>query len=341
MKAVVIYNHGGIENLELADFDKPDCPDDKVLLKVKACSINHLDIWVRNGIAGLNIPLPLILGSDASGIIEEVGSEISSFNIGDSVIVQPGTFSDSCKQSVLGRENYSKSYGILGETENGVQAEYIALDINNVYPMPKHLTYEEAASMPLVFMTSYQMLIKRADLKPDETVLIYGATSGIGMAAIQIAKDLGATVISTVGNDSKKKFAESLGCDFVINHNTCNISKEVKKINKNGVDVVFEHVGPDTWEHSLRCLAIGGRIVTCGATTGSQVSFDLRYLFMKQQSILGSTMAGLATFKEVMDKINSNELTPFVDEIFKFSEVKLAHTKIENRKQFGKIIICP
>ena len=341
MKAVVIYKHGGIENLELANFNKPGCPDDKVLIKVKACSINHLDIWVRNGIPGLNIPLPLILGSDASGIIEQVGSKITSFNVGDSIVVQPGTFNINCKQSVLGKENYSKSYGILGETENGVQAEYIALDVNNIHLMPEHLTYEDAASMPLVFMTAYQMLINRADLKPDENVLIYGATSGIGMAAIQIAKDLGATVISTVGNDSKKKFAESLGCDFVINHNTCNISKEVKKINKNGVDVVFEHVGPDTWEHSLRCLAIGGRIVTCGATTGSQVSFDLRYLFMKQQSILGSTMAGLATFKEVMDKINSNELTPFVDEIFKFSEVKLAHTKIENRKQFGKIIICP
>ena len=341
MKAITIYNHGGIEALKLADFKKPICPSDKILIKIKACSINHLDIWVRNGIPGLNIPLPLILGSDASGVIEQVGSEIDSFNIGDDIIIQPGTFNKICKKSLLGKENYSKSYGILGETENGVQAEYIVADLKNVYPKPKHLTYEEAASMPLVFMTSYQMLIKRAKLMPDETVLIYGATSGVGMAAIQIAKDLGSTVISTVGDESKKKFAEDLVSDIVINHNSSNISNEVKKYKKSGVDVIFEHVGPDTWKHSLKSLAVGGRIVTCGATTGNLVSFDLRHLFMKQQSILGSTMASISTFKEVIEKINTKKLAPFVDEIFKFSEIKLAHARMENRKHFGKIVVRP
>ena len=341
MKAVSIYKHGDIDSLNVVKIDKPSCPNNKLLINIKACSINHLDIWVRNGIPGLNIPLPLILGSDGSGIVKEVGRNIDNFQIGDKIIIQPGTFNSKCTLVKEGKENYSKTYGILGETEDGVQAEYVVLNPRNIYKMPNHLSFEEAASMSLVFMTSYQMLIKRANLKPEETVLIYGATSGVGMAAIQIAKDLGSTIITTVGDNYKKKFAENIGADYVINHNTSDISKEIKKINKNGVDVIFEHIGPITWKDSLKSLAIGGRIVTCGATTGNLVSIDLRHLFMKQQSILGSTMASISTFVEVVDKINNKKFKPYIDEIFSFDEIKKAHMRMENRKQYGKIVVCP
>ena len=341
MKAVTIYEHGNIDVLNVCELEKPICTPNKVLVRVKACSINHLDIWVRNGIPGLNIPLPLILGSDGSGIIEKVGSNIQGFKNGDKIIIQPGTFDPNCSKVQNGNENYSKSYGILGETENGVQSEYTLLDENNIFKMPNHLTFEEAASIPLVFMTSYQMLIKRANLKSSETVLIYGATSGIGMAAIQIAKDVGAKVIATVGDKQKQKFAENLGADYIINHNADDISKKIKDITEDGVDVIFEHIGPLTWKHSLKALARGGRIVTCGATTGNLVSFDLRHLFMKQQSILGSTMASISTFNEVVDKIVKQKYKPYIDEVFSFNDIKKAHKHMEDRKQFGKIIVCP
>ena len=200
MKAIQIKKHGNVRVLNYSEIENPICPPNKIKIKIRACSINHLDIWVRSGIPGMNLPLPLILGSDGSGIVVEVGSQVKSFDVNDEVIIQPGTYDKSCKMVKDGKENFSKSYGILGETENGVQAEYVVLNHENVFQKPKHLSFIEAASMPLVFMTSYQMLIERAKLLKDETVLIYGATSGIGMAAIQIAKDVGAKIIATIGD---------------------------------------------------------------------------------------------------------------------------------------------
>ena len=308
---------------------------------MEACSINHLDIWVRQGIPGLKLPLPLILGSDGSGVIVEIGSNITTFEVGDEIIVQPGTYDKKCDMVRRGKENFSKSYGILGETEDGVQAEYVILDPINVYLKPKHLSFIEAASMPLVFMTSYQMLIERAKLQENEIVLVYGATSGVGMAAIQIAKDIGAKIIATVGNQNKIKYAENLGADYVINHSKSNMVEKIKKIAPNGVNVVFEHIGPDTWLNSLRVLSIGGRIVTCGATTGNNVSIDLRHLFMKQQTIMGSTMGSVSTFKKVLEKMNDKVYLPFIDKVYNFKDIREAHLRMENRKHFGKIILIP
>ena len=195
MKTILIKEHGDVNVLNSVLTSEPECPVDRIKINIKACSINHLDIWVRNGIPGIRIPLPLIMGSDASGTIVEIGKNLLSlgYSVGDDVVIQPGTFNTSLIGSKNKKENYSSSYGILGETENGVQSEYVLLKPENIYPKPKHLSFEEAASMPLVFMTSYQMLIERAEIKKDDFVLIYGGTSGIGMAAIQIAKDIGAT----------------------------------------------------------------------------------------------------------------------------------------------------
>ena len=341
MKAVRIHSHGGLDVLKYDSLDEPVCNSESIKVKIKASALNHLDIWVRNGIPGINIPLPLIMGSDASGEIVEVGSNVNKFNIGDNIVVQPGTFPDECKYVLDGKENYSYDYGILGETENGVQSEFVILEPKNIHTMSNHLTFEESASMQLVFMTSYQMLVKRAKLKENEFVLIYGATSGVGSAAIQIAKDINAKVITTVGNKDKFNYAYDMGADFVIDHSKpyTSIIKDIT--NNKGVDVVFEHIGPITWDSSIKVLNKGGRLVTCGSTTGPKVSIDLRYLFSKQQEIIGSTMADIASFNSVMKKINDKIYKPFVDEIFSFKDIKKAHSYLEDRKQYGKIILVP
>ena len=340
MKSIRIYEHGNADVLRVDDIDIPSIKSEEVLVKIKACSINHLDIWVRNGLPGLPIQLPLILGSDASGTIIELGNDVKNFNVGDDIVVQPGIFNENCSKVKNGKENYSKSYGIIGEHINGVQAEYVSLNTDNVYKKPMHLSYEEAASMQLVFMTAYQMIVKRAQLNKDEIILIYGATSGVGSAAIQISKDLGSKIITTVGNKSKIQYAYDMGADYVFLHNDSLINN-VKNISKEGVDVVFEHVGQKTWNSSLRLLSRGGRIVTCGSTTGSNVNIDLRHLFMKQQSILGSTMSDVDSFKSVMNKIYKKCYNPFVDTIFSFKDIKNAHKRMEDRNNFGKIILVP
>ena len=336
MKAVQILEHGNLDVLKINDIKIPKCLSNKILINIKASAINHLDIWVRNGLPGLPIPLPLIMGSDGAGTIVEIGSNITDFNVGDNVVIQPGTFNSTSSNM---SENYLNSYGILGETSDGTQAEYILLSKNNIHLMSSHLSFEEAASMQLVFMTSYQMIVERAKLLKDETILIYGATSGVGSAAIQIAKDIGAKVISTVGNHSKEKYAYDMGSDYVFIHDDDLNNNINSVVGKNPVNVVFEHTGLKTWKNSLRVLAKGGRIVTCGSTTGAIVEIDLRHLFMKQQTILGSTMASIKSFNAVMKKINSQKYTPFIDKIFDLKEVKHAHSRMENRDHFGKIVL--
>ena len=342
MKAIQINKHGSLDVLKLSEIDEPVCTDSKVKIKIKACAINHLDIWVRNGFENLILPLPLILGSDASGTIVEKGKNVENYNIGDDVVIQPGTFKLSCKIAKQGKENYSRTYGVLGETENGVQAEYVVLDPINIFNKPKHLTYIDSSSMQLVFMTAHQMIVNRAKLQPEETILIYGATSGVGSAAIQIAKDIGSKVITTVGNKSKIDHAYKMGADYVVLHNEDVFDRNIKEIsNGDGINVVFEHIGLKTWNKSLKLLNKGGRIVTCGATTGSKVDIDLTHLFIKQLSILGSTMSNMATFEDVMTNINNKKYKPFVDKVYNFNDIKDAHQRIENREHIGKVVLVP
>ena len=342
MKAVRIHKHGGLDALMYDDIQEPDCPPDRVKVKVKAAAINHLDIWVRKGLPGMPISLPLVLGSDASGTIVEVGSQVHNFQTGNDVVIQPGTFCGSCHYCKERKENYCFEYGILGETENGTLAEYVILDSVNLYKKPEHLSFSDAAAMQLAFMTAYQMLIIRAKLQPDETVLIYGGSSGIGSAAIQISRDLGANVIATSGSDLKCEFSKKIGAHHVVNHNRENWQDEIKVITKmNGVNVVFEHIGSATWKESIRLLTKGGRLVTCGATTGANVDINLAHLFMKQQSILGSTMSNISAFKKVMSKINQRKYQPIVDKIFAMKDIREAHNYIENRHQMGKVVLLP
>ena len=343
MKSIRIHKHGSIDVLKVESVPQPKIYDNQVKVKIRASSMNHLDIWVRNGLPGLPIPLPLTLGSDAAGEIIEVGSNVKNFKVNDKVVIQPGTFNNTYNDLKISKENYSQSYGILGETEDGVQSEYACLDVNNIYKMSDFLSFHEASSMKIVFMTSFQMLVARANLLKNETVLIYGGSSGIGSAAIQIAKDIGASVITTVGDKNKEKHAYEMGADVVLFHyNNDDLFSQIKDVTKNKLcDVVFEHVGLKTWETSLKSLARGGRIVTCGSTTGANVSFDLRYLFMKQQSILGSTMSSIDSFINVMNKIEDKKYKPFVDEIFSFNDIKKAHLYMEESNQKGKIVLVP
>ena len=340
MKAVRIHEHGSIDVLMWEEIKSQECPDDKVRVRIKAAALNHLDIWIRKGFDGISLPMPLIMGSDGAGIITEIGRDVTNLKTGDEVVIQPNTFCGRCSACQSGKENFCQTYGILGETENGTQANEIILYPKNIHPKPKHLSFEAAASMQLVFITAYQMLVRRAKLTAGEYVLIYGATSGVGSAAIQIAKYLNSKVITTVGSNDKFPHAEKMGADFSVNHNDSNWVKKVKNITDGkGINVVFEHVGASTWSSSLRLLARGGRIVTCGATTGHKVNIDLRHLFMKQQSILGSTMSDINTFNTVMKLIDQKVFFPFIDKIFPFENIRDAHTRIEDRCQYGKIVL--
>ncbi len=340
MKAARIHKHGGVEVLEVENIPEPICDKNSVKVKIHATSINHLDIWIRNGIPGVKIKLPMILGSDGAGEVVEVGSNVSGWNVGTGVVIQPGTFCGKCNYCLGGKENYCLQYGIIGESENGTNCEYFNANPNNIYPKSNHLSWEESASMQLVCMTAYQMIVKRAKLTSTETILIYGATSGIGSAAIQIAKNIGAKVIATVGSEGKKHHAKELGADYTVIHTDDNWVEEVKSLTfENKIQVIFEHVGQDTWENSMKLLDKGGRIVTCGATTGSKVQFDLKHLFIKQQNIMGSTMSDISSFIEVQKLINNKKIKPFLDKIFPIENIIEAHKYIEQRNQKGKVVL--
>jgi len=342
MKAVQIYEHGSKDKLIYDEITEPSCTPDTVKVKIEAVALNHLDIWVRKGLPGMPIPLPLIMGCDGSGVIVEVGSRVENYQIGDHIVIQPGTFCGKCKYCLKANENYCFEHGILGETENGTLAEYIVVDPKNIHLKPNHLSFTEAASMQLVFMTAYQMLIQRAKLQPKETVLIYGGSSGVGSAAIQICREIGVTIITTAGNQDKIEFCKNIGAQHAVNHNDENWFNEVKHIaGKSGVNVIFEHVGAHTWQKSIRLLSKGGRLVTCGATTGADVGINLAHLFMKQQSILGSTMSNIKAFNEVMNKINEKKYKPMIDKIFTMEAIQDAHDYIENRHQSGKVVVIP
>ena len=339
MKAVLIKKHGSCDVVKFSNIDEPDCPPEKIKVKIKNSSINHLDLWIRQGVPGLHINLPRVLGSDAAGVITELGSKVKEFKVGDDIIIQPGVYDPSCELSKSGHENLSPSYGILGETHDGVQSEFVCLDPIHIYPMPAHLSHEEASSMGLTFMTAYEMLVKRAKVQKDEVVLIYGGSSGVGSAGIQIAKDIGCRVISTAGSKDKIKYIEDIGADHVVLHDSDLHMSLSNYLGREKVNAVFEHIGKYTWDTSMKVLDRGGRVVTCGATTGSNVNINLTHLFFKNLSILGSTMGSVHTFKEVLNKIDMKQYSPMVDQVFHASDAAKAHQYIEDRANLGKVVL--
>ena len=338
MKAIRIHEHGGVETLKWDNIPKPELSLNQVLVDVKATSLNHLDIWVRKGIPG--VPLPLITGSDAAGIISEVGDGVKKSRIGEKVMIQPLIFCGKCASCNKGKENLCKSMGIMGENCQGVNAERITVKESQAIPFPDQLSFEAAASFALVAQTSFQMLVSRANLQAGEFVLIWGASSGVGSMGIQIAKAMGATVIAIAGTNEKCEKAGSLGANHILNYKTEDILGEIKSLtNGKGIDVVFEHVGQETWDISMKSLARGGRIVTCGATTGFEANLNLTHLFFKQQSILGSTMGSKSSFDGALALLNEGKISPVIDRIFPITEIQSAHKYLESGKQFGKVVL--
>ncbi len=340
MKAVRIHEFGGPEVLRYEDIPDPKPRKDQVLIRVKACALNHLDLWVRKGTPG--VTLPRILGSDIAGEVVEAGEYVTGIKAGQRVLLAPMHFCNHCAQCTSGRQNFCPEFTCLGNAVDGGNCELIAVPVVNVIPIPDDLDFNQAASAPLVFTTAWHMLVTRAGIRPGQTVLVLGANSGVGIAAIQIAKLFNATVIATAGDERKMEKARQLGADHVIDHYKQKISVEAKRItNKQGVDIVVEHVGASTWDESLKSMKPGATLVTCGATTGPQVSLDLRFLFARQWSLLGSYMGTMGELYEVLGHVFSGKLKPVVDRAFPLSEIRAAHEYMEKSKMFGKIVLNP
>jgi NADPH:quinone reductase-like Zn-dependent oxidoreductase len=341
MKAVRIHEFGGPEVLHYEE-DAPDpiLRKDQVLVRVKACAMNHLDIWVRKGLPG--VKLPHILGSDVAGEIVEVGEYVTGFKSGQRVLLAPMHFCNHCAKCTAGLQNQCPQFTVRGNGIDGGDCEFVTVPAVSVIPIPDSLDFNQAASVPLVFLTAWHMLVGRAGIRPGQTVLILGASSGVGIAAIQIAKLFKARVITTAGDENKLERGRALGADFGINHYTQKISEEVKKItNKEGVDIVIEHVGAATWEESVKSLKPAGTLVTCGATTGVAAAIDLRFLYSKQFSILGSYMGTMGELYEVLRHVFAGRLKPVVDRTFPLKEARAAHEHMEKSQMFGKIVLNP
>ena len=340
MKAVRIHEFGGPEVLRYEDVRDPQPRKDQVLVRVRACAMNHLDLWVRKGLPG--VKLPHILGSDIAGEIVEVGEYVSGFKAGQRVLIAPMHFCNHCAKCVAGLQNQCSEFTVLGNGVDGGDCELIAVPAVNVIAIPDSFDFVQAASVPLVFLTAWHMLVGLAGIRQGQTVLVLGGGSGVGIAATQIAKLFHARVITTAGDERKLEKASGLGADYSVNHYQQKISQEVRRItNKEGVDIVVEHVGAATWEESMKSLKPGGTIVTCGATTGPEVSFDLRFLFSRQLSFLGSYMGTMGELYEVLGHVFAGRLKPVVDRIFPLKEARSAHEYMEKSQMFGKIVLTP
>jgi NADPH:quinone reductase-like Zn-dependent oxidoreductase len=339
MKAVRFHQHGGPEVLRYEDAPEPVPGPGEVLVRVRACALNHLDLWERRGLEHVHIPMPHISGSDVAG--EVLASGAPGVTPGLRVMLQPGLSCGRCAMCLSGRDNECADYEVLGyRNHQGGYAELVKVPAQNVVPIPDEIDFVRAAAFPLTFLTAWHMLITRAQLARGEDVLILAGGSGVGQAAIQIARLQGARVFATAGSAAKAERARSLGADAVIDHYQQDIVAEVRRLtNKRGVDVVIEHVGEATWEKSVRALARGGRLVTCGATTGGAGALNLQALFAKQLSILGSFMGTKGELLRVARLFFSGQVAPVIDRTFPLADAAAAQQRLEASDQFGKVVL--
>jgi NADPH:quinone reductase-like Zn-dependent oxidoreductase len=342
MKAVIIQQHGGPEVLQYTEVSTPTIKPNEILVQVRACALNHLDVWVRGGLPGIQIPFPHILGNDISGIVREVGELVTWIHAGDEVLLQPGVSCGHCVQCLSGQDNLCLEYDILGYSRNGGYAEFVAAPGVNVISKPKDLSWTEAAAVPLVTLTAWHMLVTKARLQPGEDVLIHAAGSGVGSIGIQIARLFGARVIATAGSEEKRAKAKELGAHDVVDYTRDDWPKVVRQLTaRKGVDVVFEHTGAATWSGSIAALRNNGRLVTCGATSGYDAKTDLRQVFYRQLNLLGSFMGSKAELLTAMKFFESGQLRPVVDQVLPLAEARRAHEVMEDRAQFGKLVLVP
>jgi NADPH:quinone reductase-like Zn-dependent oxidoreductase len=343
-EAIVLREHGGPEVLHLETIDLPEPGPREVRVRVHAVALNHLDVWTRRGLPHLKHQYPHRLGADVAGTLDAVGPGAHlppGLKVGDKVLVNPGLSCGVCAQCLAGRDNLCRDYKILGESTQGGYARHLNVPDANLLPFPEPLSFTDAAALPLVFLTAWQMLAKKAKVRPGETVLVQAAGSGVSSAAIQIAKNVfGARVITTTGTDEKALRARAIGADHVINYATHDFVAECKRLTgKKGVDVVIEHVGGDVFVKSVLAAAWGGRVVTCGATAGFTPSIDLRQVFFRQVEILGSTMGSKSDLFEVLEHVRAGKLRPVVDRVLPLASAAEAHRLLEERKAFGKVVL--
>jgi NADPH:quinone reductase-like Zn-dependent oxidoreductase len=342
MKAVIFNQHGGPEVLQYTDVPDPTFKANEVLVEVRACALNHLDVWARSGLRGISIPFPHILGNDVAGVVREVGELVTWVQPGQEVMVQPGVSCGHCLACLEGRDNMCPEYDIVGYRRDGGYAQLVAVPGVNIVPKPKSLKWGEAAALPLVTVTAWHMLVTRANVQPGETVLVHAAGSGVGSIGIQVARLRGAKVIATAGSDEKLAKAKELGADEVVNYSRQDWPKEVKRLtDRAGVDVVFEHTGAETWEGSIAVLKNGGRLVTCGATSGFDARTDLRQVFYRQLSLLGSFMGSKGELLEALKFVESGQIRAVVDRVMPLAEARRAHELLEDRAHFGKLVLVP
>lgn len=326
MKAALILEHGDRNNVVLGDYPKPEAGPGEVLVKVKAVSLNHLDIFVRRGIPGRKLELPHISGGDVAGIVEEIGTGVTNVQPGDRVLIDP----------------HIQGKGALGEDTTGGLAEFVKVPATNLLPLPEDISFDEAAALPIAYGTAWRMLITQGKLQANETIVILGASGGVGNAAVLIAKLAGARIIAAAGSDSKAEKLKELGADHVINYSTSDFAKEVWALtDKQGADIVVDYTGKATWPQSIKATRKGGRILTCGATTGFEAVTDLRYVWVREISIIGSNGWGEGDLQTLLDLVSRKKLKPVIDRVLPLEEIREAHRLIEEREFFGKIIIHP
>jgi NADPH:quinone reductase-like Zn-dependent oxidoreductase len=342
MKAVVFSQHGGPEVLQYQDVPKPKPGPGEVVIQVKAASINHIDIFLRRGMPGVKVLMPKIVGSDASGIVSDLDPAVSGLSVGQRVTINPGISCGHCEFCAAGFGSQCATWAMVGENRDGTYAEYVAVPAHIVLPIPDPMSFEEAAAAPLVFITAWSMMVGKGNIRPGEDVLILGAGAGVGTAAIQIAKMVGCRVFAAASSAEKLQRAKALGADILIDYRADEFDKKIRELtNRRGVDVVVDYVGADTWVRSLRSARRGGRILTCGATTGFAPQTDLRQIFFRQLQVFGSTMGSHRDFLDVMKCIFRGQLKPVIDRVLPLAEAHKGHELIEQRAVFGKLILTP
>lgn len=342
MKAVVIKEHGGADVLQYTEIPDPEMKANEVLVEVRAVALNRLDVWVRMGMPGIKIPFPHILGNDIAGVVREVGGLVDWVQPGDEVMLQPGVACGHCIKCLGGQDHLCPVYRLLGYQLDGGYAELVVAPAVNVIPKPKHLKWEEAAALPLVMVTAWDMLVRRAQVKRGEDVLIHAAGSGVGSIGIQIAKLFGARVIATAGSEAKLARARELGADEIVDYTREDWPRRVRNLTGGkGADIVFEHTGADTWPGSIAVLSQDGRLITCGATSGFAARTDLRQLFYRHLSMLGSYMGSKADMLEAMKFVEDGSLRAVVGQVLPLAEARRAHELMEDRALFGKLILVP
>jgi len=344
VRAAVLTATGGIEHLHISDV--PDAPTPKageVRVAIRAAALNHLDLFVAAGLPGGAEHFPHIVGADGAGVVESAGSGVATVRAGDRVMLNPGISDYTCEFCRAGEHSLCVHYRLLGEHLPGTAAELVTVPAHNVARIPNitpELTWPEAAAFSLVTLTAWRMVVTRAQVKMGETVLVWGIGGGVSLAALRIAKLVGARVIVTSSDDAKLAAAQKLGADVTLNHRTQNVAQEVRALtNKRGVDVVVDNVGAATWDDSLRCLRRGGHLVICGATSGPQVGLDLRRLFWHQWSILGSTMGNAAEYAEIVRRLGNGALKPIVDRVYPMAAARDAYAHLAKGEQFGKVVL--